>query len=155
MNYIVGTSHKCFGPASVSMRIRIQHFRSMRIRIQIQGFDDPKICNIYSWNFFKYILLIKNCYLFIPRPHKGRLSYRRSLQPSKENIQNLKTWNFLTNFYVRGSFLPSWIRIRILRKLLGTLNCTIITLFIHIPVFVVHCVTDLQYWFSARNIYKL
>jgi hypothetical protein len=26
--------------------------------------------------------------------HKGRLSYRRSLQPSKENIQHFKTWNF-------------------------------------------------------------
>ncbi len=27
--------------------------------------------------------------------HKGRLSYRRSLQPSKENIQHFRTWNFL------------------------------------------------------------
>ncbi len=28
--------------------------------------------------------------------HKGRPSYRRSLQPSKDNIQHFKTWNFLT-----------------------------------------------------------
>ncbi len=33
----------CFGSALVSMRIRIQHFRWMRIRIQIQGFDDLKL----------------------------------------------------------------------------------------------------------------
>ncbi len=45
--------------------------------------------------------------------HKGRPSYRRSLQPSKENIQYLKTWKFWTFFYFCESFLPSWIRIRI------------------------------------------
>ncbi len=27
--------------------------------------------------------------------HKGRPSYRKSLQPSKENIQHYKTWNFI------------------------------------------------------------
>ncbi len=43
--------------------------------------------------------------------HKGRPSYRRSLQPSKENIQHFKTWNFLIFFYFCGSFLPSWTRI--------------------------------------------
>jgi hypothetical protein len=41
--------------------------------------------------------------------HKGRLSYRRSLQPSKENIQHFKKLNSLTFFYVSGAFLPSWI----------------------------------------------
>ncbi len=42
---------------------------------------------------------------------KGRPSYRRSLQPSKENIQHLK-WNILTFFYFCfcGSFLRSWIQ---------------------------------------------
>ncbi len=44
---------------------------------------------------------------------KGRPSYRRSLQPSKENIQHFKTWKFFTFFCFCGSFLPSWIRIRI------------------------------------------
>jgi hypothetical protein len=38
--------------------------------------------------------------------HKGRPSSRRSLQPSKENIQHFKTRNFLTFFYFSGSFLP-------------------------------------------------
>ncbi len=40
--------------------------------------------------------------------HKGRPSYRRSLQPSKENIQHFKTWRVF-NFY--GTFFPSWIHI--------------------------------------------
>ena len=57
--------------------------------------------------------MFKNCNLLILGLHKGHLSYRRSLQPSKENIQHFKTWNFITFFYFCGSFLPSWIRIRI------------------------------------------
>ncbi len=38
---------QCCGSALVSLRIRIQHFLSMRIRIQIQGFDDKKLGKIY------------------------------------------------------------------------------------------------------------
>jgi hypothetical protein len=45
--------------------------------------------------------------------HKERLSYRRSLQPSKENIQQFKILNFFPFFYFWVKFLPSWIRIRI------------------------------------------
>ncbi len=46
--------------------------------------------------------------------HKGRTScYRRSLQPSKENIQHFKIWKFLIFSYICGWFLPSWIRILI------------------------------------------
>ncbi len=36
--------------------------------------------------------------------HKGRSSYKKSLQPSKENIQHFKTWNFLMYSFFRGSF---------------------------------------------------
>jgi hypothetical protein len=39
---LVGSS-QCFESALVSMRIRIQHFSSMLIRIQIQGFHDQKL----------------------------------------------------------------------------------------------------------------
>ncbi len=61
--------------------------------------------------------------------HNGRPSYRRSLQPSKENIQHFKTWNFLIFSTFVGHFCPpgsgsgfririrnhwsDWIRIRI------------------------------------------
>ncbi len=35
---------QCFGSEVVSMRIRIRHFRSMRIQnFQIQGLDDQKL----------------------------------------------------------------------------------------------------------------
>ncbi len=46
--------------------------------------------------------------------HKGRLSYKRSLHLSKENIRHFKTWNSL-NFILLfcGLLLPSWVRIRI------------------------------------------
>ncbi len=45
--------------------------------------------------------------------HKGRLSYKRSLQHSTENNQHIKTWKFFTFFYICVSFLPSWIQIQI------------------------------------------
>ncbi len=45
--------------------------------------------------------------------HKERPSYRRSLQLSKEVIQDFKTWTLKKFFFFCGSFLPSWIRIRI------------------------------------------
>ncbi len=44
---------------------------------------------------------------------KGCTSYRRSLQPAKKNIQHFKSWKFFTIFYICGSFLAFWIRIRI------------------------------------------
>ncbi len=47
------------------------------------------------------------------RLNSGRPSYRRSLQPSTENIQHLKNEILSTSFYFSGPFLPSWIRIRI------------------------------------------
>jgi hypothetical protein len=39
--------------------------------------------------------------------HKGSPNYRRSLQPSKENIQHFRERNLFTVFYFSGSFLPS------------------------------------------------
>ncbi len=54
--------------------------------------------------------------------HKGRLSYARSLKPSKKNIKHFKTWNFLTfSIFVSivcppesgpGSSRPKLMRIR-------------------------------------------
>jgi hypothetical protein len=63
---------QCFGSALVSMRIRIQHFRSMRIRfrIHIQGFYDE------NFQLKKRYFLIKNCNAFIPRPPQRRPSLK-------------------------------------------------------------------------------
>ncbi len=44
-------------------------------------------------------------YLYI-RLHKGRPSYKRSLQLSKENIQHFKTWSFFTFSTFVGHFWP-------------------------------------------------
>jgi hypothetical protein len=50
---LVGCS-QCFGSALVSVRIRIQHFRSLRIRFQIQGLMTK------NWKKFPdYIFLIE------------------------------------------------------------------------------------------------
>ncbi len=57
--------------------------------------------------------MIKNCYIGL---HDGRPSYRRSLLPSKENIQYLKNMKFLHFFLLCWSVLPSWIRIHILTE---------------------------------------
>jgi hypothetical protein len=66
MAYRYRTSSQCCGSALVSLRIRIQHFLSMRIRIRIQihGFDDQKIGE--KLKLKNYIFLIKNCNLLIP-----------------------------------------------------------------------------------------
>ncbi len=60
----------------------------------------------------KIYFLVKNCNLLIPKLLKGRPSYRRSLQPPKENIQHFKKWN-LFNYFLMLSWMqgPRWIRI--------------------------------------------
>jgi hypothetical protein len=59
----------------------------------------------------KKILFTKTYYLSITNNEKVQIS--RSEQ-KKENMQHFKKWNLLTFFYVCVSFLPSFIRIRIL-----------------------------------------
>ncbi len=92
---------------------RIQSWSRFRFqsgsRVFFQSFDDKKCQKFIAGNFFIFFLLKTTIYL-----HKGRPSYKRSLQLSKENIQYIKTRSFLIFFYFCGSFLHSWIRIRIL-----------------------------------------
>ncbi len=63
------------------------------------GFWWPEIVNIFRWNFYFYFfdqkLLCTVLYLSVG-PHKGHPNYRRSLHPSKENIQHFKPCNFFT-----------------------------------------------------------
>ncbi len=66
------------------IRIRIQHFSCISIRIRIQAFLTKNWKKITAEKIWWNIFLI----------HKGRPSYRKSLQPSKENIQLVKTWIF-------------------------------------------------------------
>jgi hypothetical protein len=64
------------------IRIRIQHFRLNTDPDPDPGFWWPKI------EKYLHPKLLKKLFF-----HKGRPSYRRSIQPSKENIQHFKTWN--------------------------------------------------------------
>ncbi len=54
-----------------------------------------------KWIFFFFIAI----YLYLGL-HKGRTSYRRSLQPSEKNIQHFKTWKFFTFSIFVGHFCP-------------------------------------------------
>jgi hypothetical protein len=50
-------------------------------------------------NLFSKLFWSKIAIYLSPGLQKGRPSYRRSLEPSKENIQHFKRWNSLTVFY--------------------------------------------------------
>ncbi len=78
------------------------HWFQIRIRIQLYRLNtdpDPG----FWWPTTEISLQLK---IFLNKiaiylslgPHKGLPSYRRSLQPSKENIQDYKTWNL--NFFL-------------------------------------------------------
>ncbi len=70
------------------------------------GFDDQKLTKKFVAG--KKMLWIKKVAIYLSlRLCKGRPGYRRSLQPSKENIQHFKTWNFSTFFSIFvGHFCP-------------------------------------------------
>ncbi len=81
------------------MRIRIQHFSncgsgsSSESRVLItKNWKKPAVKLLYIFFGLKIA-----SYLSL-NLHKGRTSYRRRLQTSKENIQHFKRWNLLTFF---------------------------------------------------------
>jgi hypothetical protein len=78
--------HRILSP----IRIRIQNLRWIRIRIQ----------DLMT----KYLIKIA-IYLSLGL-HKGRPSYRRTLQPTKEKIHHLKKWNLLIFSSFVGHFCP-------------------------------------------------
>ncbi len=73
------------------VRIRIQHFRPNPIGSRVLMTKNLK--KITAEIFF-YIFGSKTDIYLSLGLHKGRPDYRRSLLPSKENIQYFKTWNF-------------------------------------------------------------
>ncbi len=74
----------------------------------------PKHPDWKTWNW-RNLQLNKKLDIFLSKIaiylslglHKGRTSYKRSLQPSKENIQHFKTWISQLFFCLCGSFFPS------------------------------------------------
>jgi hypothetical protein len=92
---------KLVSPRRAGLRIRIeriQHFFLLRIRILfwIQGFDEQKL---------RKILAEKRTPKLQEKPS--------ALKREHLAIQNMKFLYFFTFFFFCGSFLPSWIRIRI------------------------------------------
>ncbi len=63
----------------------------------------PKIEKFYSWKKFKFF--VTTIYLSLGL-HKGCLSYRRSLQPSKENTSTFQNMKFLIFSTSVGHFCP-------------------------------------------------
>ncbi len=97
----------------------------VRIRIRIQGFDDQKWGKLYIWKNFLIFFWSKIAIYLSLGLHKGRPSYRGSLQPLKENIQLFKAWNFsifIKNYYPpgSGSCLVCWTREHAFRHLFTT-----------------------------------
>jgi hypothetical protein len=59
-----------------------------------------------SW-FFSSSIFTKKIAIYLSLGlHKGRPNYRRSLQPSKENIRHLKKWNLLSISIFVDHFCP-------------------------------------------------
>ncbi len=82
--------------------------------IRIPGFNDQKLKKNYNWKFFLYFFLLKNCNLPIPKDsikyvqiiEEAFSSHKRPSNTSKHELLQIIV-------YFSGSFLPSWIRIRI------------------------------------------
>jgi hypothetical protein len=70
----------------------------------VQCFDDQKRI---------YIFLIKNCNLLIPRPLQRTSKLQEKPSAFKRKHSAIQNMNFIYFFFFRGSFFPSWIRIRI------------------------------------------
>ncbi len=81
------------------IRIQIPHFKWIRIRIRNHGFDEQNFFYKNTADFFISFVWSKIAIYWSLGVHKGRPSCRRSLQPSKENIQHFKRWILLAIFY--------------------------------------------------------
>ncbi len=70
------------------------------------GFCWPKLEKFSNWKK-KYFFFLSKISIYLSLGlHKRRPSYKKSLQPSKDNIQHFLTWNFLTFFYFVDHFCP-------------------------------------------------
>jgi hypothetical protein len=81
---------------------------------------------------------------------KGRPSYSRSIQLSKENIQCFKNVKILYFFIFFCQFLPSWIRIRIQQLKLMQIHVDPQPCFN--PLILAYCLRCLDTWHRAKAI---
>ncbi len=86
-NTKVNSTNRCCGSSSISMRIRIHHFTSMRMRIR--GFDDQKLTN------FTIEKKIRTFFFFNCARRASKLQERPSaLNREHQALQNMKIRNF-------------------------------------------------------------
>jgi hypothetical protein len=84
----------------------------IRIQFQIQGFDDQKLNNIYSWNFF-YFFYQKLQFTYPQASLKYAQATEEAFNRQKRTSSTSKHENSLLLSIFCRSFLASWIRIRI------------------------------------------
>ncbi len=109
-------------------RIWIHWFRIHHFRLNTKPDPDPEFWWPKIMNFKDEKIDQKLQFIYPKASTKEVQSYMRSLQPSKENNQHFKTWNFLTFFYFcririrKGNENSSWLLISDLTRMLGFLN---------------------------------
>ncbi len=72
------------------IRVWIQHFKWLRIRIRIQGFDEQKLKQIFNLEFFLFLVWLKITIYLSLGLHTGRPGTRELLQPSKRTSSTSK-----------------------------------------------------------------
>ncbi len=103
------------------IRIRIQHLRMDTNTdpdpdpIWIQGFNDQKLKKNYGWNLFFIFLWSKTAIYLSLGLHKVCPCYKEAFSSEKRPSNTSKHELLQIFVYFCGSFLPSWIRIRIHR----------------------------------------
>ncbi len=105
-----------------------------------------------SWNYFLFFFWSKIWIYLSLAFIKWHPSYRRSLQPSKENIQHYKDDIYLTIFFFSGPFLPSWIWIAIPECGYGFRSTPLPNRFTHISCHNVTNVWWLEIWSNHDHI---
>ncbi len=84
------------------MKIRIQHFRSVRIRLRIQGFDDQNLKKYFS---LKKIIFFKSIIAIYP------LASIKDVQASKEAFSLQKTASSTNKLKISKFFLFLWVNL--------------------------------------------
>jgi hypothetical protein len=101
----------------IRIRIRTQHFR-LKYRSGSGSNPDPGVLMTKNWKQFKdekklNFFGIKNYNLPIPRASLKDVQITKEAFSSQKEHPALQNMIFVNFFYFRGSFFPSWIRIRV------------------------------------------
>jgi len=96
---------QCFGSVLISIQIRIQHFRPIRIRIRIHDFSWPKCQKFFFWKI-KILFFVTNCFKNIDGGLPGFSKNHQTFCKMVIALFNLKSQIF---FPFWTPFWQSWI----------------------------------------------